>query len=352
VEAAIASWRRQIQRGGGEVAPELLRRRLWDPLGAEVHGAGVVLLAPDGPLCELPFAALPGSRPGTYLIEDVALALAPAPLLVVDRRRSMTEMLAGRDSPLYSVGPLPAVLETPLLVGGVDYGGPGGDDLPALPATAREVGTIRRLFGAVHPGAQAELLTGKGATVAAVREKMVCHPWLHLATHGFYAPLRSAVERDAPELRSGLVLAGGRSGRLTALEVSGLNLTRADLVVLSACETGLGQTERGEGVLGLQRAFLLAGARGVVASLWEVPDEATEALMTRLYANLWQRKRTRLEALRDAQLWLLKEGRRHPEVVRGLARRGAAREDATPLARGDRLPPLYWAAFVLSGDWR
>ena len=103
----------------------------------------------------------------------------------------------------------------------------------------------------------------------------------------------------------------------------------------------------GEGLLGLQRAFQVAGARSVVASLWPVPDAATRALMERFYANRWERKLGPLEALRRAQLWLLNEGRRHPELERGLKLDGPKGEKA-----GGRLHPYYWAAFVLSGDWR
>src|SRR5262249_58964876 len=95
---------------------------------------------------------------------------------------------------------------------------------------------------------------------------------------------------------TGLVDLG--AGIMTAEEVAGLDLSACALAVLSACETGLGRTAGGEGVLGLQRAFHQAGARTVVASLWRVDDEATRALMTRFYENLWQAQRRPLEALR------------------------------------------------------
>ena len=131
-------------------------------------------------------------------------------------------------------------------------------------------------------------------------------------------------------------------GILTALEVSEMELPKLELVVLSACETGLGKGAGGEGLLGLQRAFQVAGARSVVASLWQVPDEATRMLMVRFYENLWDRKLPKLEALRQAQLWMLKEG----------GKRGLQREPPEGQAPAGRLPPYYWAGFVLSGDWR
>jgi CHAT domain-containing protein len=114
-------------------------------------------------------------------------------------------------------------------------------------------------------------------------------------------------------------------------------------VVLSACETGLGKAAGGEGLLGLQRAFQAAGARSVIASLWGVSDRATQALMSDFYRIAWDPEAivSRAEALQRAQLALLNEGR-----LRGVGK------DAEKIAGGTRLPPFYWAAFVLSGDWR
>jgi CHAT domain-containing protein len=138
---------------------------------------------------------------------------------------------------------------------------------------------------------------------------------------------------------------------LTALEVAQLDLSGVELAVLSACETGLGEAAGGEGVLGLQRAFQVAGTRSVVASLWKVDDDATRQLMVRLYENLWRTKQPlgKLEALRQAQLEMLREGRkRGPGGERPVDPEALKR--AVPAA--GRTPPFYWAAFVLSGDWR
>jgi CHAT domain-containing protein len=204
---------------------------------------------------------------------------------------------------------------------------------------------------------------------------------LHVATHGFFAPaaLKSAfgpaqtkqadgVEKpgsDAlgrggigsfhPGLLSGLALAGANrapqpgedDGILTALEVAELDLRRLDLAVLSACETGLGETAGGEGLLGLQRAFQVSGARTVVATLWKVDDEWTRKLMERFYENLWQKKMTKLAALREAQCWVMREARRWR--MREAQRRGIDFIENRPMRVA---PPFYWAAFVLSGDWR
>src|SRR5262249_21895687 len=138
----------------------------------------------------------------------------------------------------------------------------------------------------------------------------------------------------------------GSDSFLTAEEVMGLDLTRTELVVLSACETGLGKVRGGEGVFSLQRAFHVGGSRAVVSSLWQIPDKAMQVLMLRFYENLWRKKMSKLDALRDTQLWMLREGARQPDLQRGLERLPDEQE-----TKDGRLPPYYWAAFVISGDW-
>jgi CHAT domain-containing protein len=180
----------------------------------------------------------------------------------------------------------------------------------------------------------------------------------------------------SPGLLAGLALAGadrptaaGRDdGILTAEEAQQLDLRTADLVVLSACETALGRPAAGEGLLGLQRAFQVAGARTLVASLWSVDDAATSVLMEGFYSNLWQEKRSKGEALRRAQLVIVRDPervlQRRRDLEAGLAKSGRSRDlgfngpqelSATttePDHRSPRSPPLWWAAFVLSGNSR
>jgi CHAT domain-containing protein len=168
---------------------------------------------------------------------------------------------------------------------------------------------------------------------------------------------RQGVSGFHPGLLSGLVLTGANrpaqavqdEGVLTALEVEALDMGLAELVVLSACETGLGETAGGEGLLGLQRTFQVAGARSVVAGLWKVADHARQALMATFYKQLWDEKKSRLEALRGAQLALLKDYDPVKGKLRGV---GGVASDITPRAAGAMLPPFYGAAFALSGDWR
>ena len=171
-----------------------------------------------------------------------------------------------------------------------------------------------------------------------------------------------------PLVLSGLVLAGANRpgsadplahddrGILTAEAIAGLDLAGLELVVLSACETGLGMVGGGEGVFGLQRAFHLAGAQNVVASLWKVDDQATSALMTLFYDRLWRQGKPPIEALREAQLALY----RNPDLAGKLAAaRGTPDFDKlvqrpeASVAGGPSTPrhaPVrQWAAFVLSG---
>lgn len=215
---------------------------------------------------------------------------------------------------------------------------------PPLGGTAEEADAIRKLF----PDAQ--LLTGESATTNALKQA-VAPRILHIATHGFFLQtpqafadagaraattthgMEAAAESDNPLLRSGLALAGANrrgaaaktdDGILTALEASGLNLWGTKLVVLSACDTGLGEVHNGEGVYGLRRAFVLAGAETLIMSLWPASDYSTRTLMTSYYRNLKQGL-GRGAALRQAQLEMLK--------------------------RNPQLHPFYWANFIQSGEW-
>jgi CHAT domain-containing protein/Tfp pilus assembly protein PilF len=377
VTRAVEAWRErelQGQRAKDASPGAELRRLIWEPLEAKLEGAQTVLISPDGALGRFPFAALPGRKPGTYMIEERAVAVAPVPQLLPEWL-GRPEEAKGR----------PALLA----LGNVDYGATAGaaivgsraaptvggvNDWAALPWTGVEIRQIEQLFQKTYPGAAARLLEGPAATEGAVRIEAPGSRFLHLATHGFFAPprLRSALAAAAgqagprgpdlfsqggisgahPGLLSGLVLAGANhkagpdqdDGILTGLEVAALDLGEVEVAVLSACETGLGKETAGEGLLGLQRAFQVAGARSVVASLWQVDDKATQRLMTLFYDNLWLKKLSRLEALRQAQLALLKgtdgEGQgRGPDMAQ------------TKVTESEvRAPPRLWAAWILSGD--
>ncbi len=352
VEAAVNAWRLAVRRGadhdkaGADLAALLLR-----PLRPHLAGVKSLLVSPDGPTARIPWGALPGAKPGTYLIEEMAVAVVPVPRLLPAR---------AADAPAS-----PSLL----VVGAVDFdadpraASPGGasalrsgaETWGLLPATRGEADDTSASFRAAFTG-RASDLRGGDATEAAVRQRLPGRTHVHFATHGFFAPPADGKGHAPPGLLSGLVLAGanrptpgGDDGILTASEVAEMDLSACRLAVLSACETGLGPSAGGEGLLGLQRAFQIAGAHSVVASQWMVPDASTSVLMSRFYSNLWRKGMTRVEALREAQLFLLNHGVRHPDVVRGLTLPSGT---STMKARDGRLPPLYWAAWSLSGDWR
>ncbi len=358
VVAAVRRWR-QLLVGGEEglAAGAALKRLVFSPLERHVEGAKVVLVSPDGALGTVPFAALPGRKKGGYLIEDVALAVVPVP-------GSVPEMLK-------PVGKGDRHAPSLLVVGDLRYEPAAGDAAPPagedsraaartgrerfgpLPATRAETLAVRASFERLFKGGKTTALIEGEATKKAVREALPRVRYAHLATHGFFTP-EGAEGAWHPLLMSGLALSdagrapkgGEEDGILTALEVSEMDLTKLELAVLSACETGLGKETAGEGMFGLQRAFQAAGCRSVVASLWKVDDKATQALMTDFYVAAWDTRKviSRAEALRAAQMAMLREGRR-----RGIGKDAEKAEDDKGKRR---LPPYYWAAFVLSGDWR
>jgi CHAT domain-containing protein len=204
-------------------------------------------------------------------------------------------------------------LADPALEGAGAAGAERGFEFTALPHARAEVSAIGRLF----PAGASRVLTGAEAAEDRLkREDLSAYRYLHFAAHGYFD--------EAEPGRSGLVLArGGEDGFLQAREVARLKLS-SDLVTLSACQSGLGRLLAGEGVQGLARAFLHAGSRAVVVSLWNVNDEATAELMRRFYGHL-QKGLARDEALREAK--------------RSLAAPG-----------GRWRHPYYWAAFVLQGE--
>lgn len=216
----------------------------------------------------------------------------------------------------------------------------GGDFAP-LPGAAVETSNLATRWGARR--GSLSVLDGSAATELAVSAKMEGKAVVHIATHGFFATgdCRSALDNGVgydPMLLSGLALAGANhapepssteDGILTASEVATLDLSSTGLVVLSACDTGLGEIRQGQGVLGLRRAFAIAGARTLVMSLWAVPDDETAHLMDAFYArHLKRRGVPAAVALRDAQLEVL----------------GEQRDSGVE-------SPYAWAAFIMAGDW-
>jgi CHAT domain-containing protein/Tfp pilus assembly protein PilF len=393
IEQALAQWRQDIDNGRAGPAADQLRRLAWEPVAKQIReGMDTVYLAPEGPLAALPWAALPGRKPGSVLLEEYALALAPHGPFLLDQltaaeqtRPAGTALVLGGVQYEQGSEPLPGA--KPEYRRSADLGR-GSITWPQLPGTAAEADQVAALARRLA-GAEVVELRGREAGTERLLRALPKARWAHLATHGFFATKQNEEERRRllreadfgfgvrmdrqgagarnPLVQTGLVLAGANlppkddlladdRGLLTGEALAGLDLRGLDLAVLSACNTGRGEEARGEGVFGLQRALHLGGTRNVVASLWKVDDDATAALMTLFYRNVWEHQQPPLQALRNAQLTL----RRHPGAVPLLAKARGPNFDqvvkrveegpAEPApAQEEAAPVKHWAAFVLSG---
>jgi CHAT domain-containing protein/Tfp pilus assembly protein PilF len=363
IDRAVDAWRKALRNPNrmdikklARAVDERVMRPVRSLLGAMPGDTRHLLIAPDGSLNLIPFAALVDEQ-NQYLIE----------------RYSVSYLTSGRDL-LRLQTPEPSK-EAPLIVANPDFSRvetvarPGGQP-PRKPQAGDQSRTRidpRQVFFPPLPGAEEEALAIKAllpqASVLQREEatettlKQTRRPRiLHIATHGFFinaqetTPARTRGSRrndplripdlrlhkwaehiKNPLLRSGLALAGANHGKsgdddgiLTALEAAYLDLSGTKLVVLSAGDTGVGEVKNGEGVQGLRRAFVLAGSESQVMSLWPVSDEATRDLMIPYYKAL-QEGEGRGEGLRQAQLRMLRSK--------------------------DRQHPFYWAAFIQSGEW-
>lgn len=272
----------------------------------------LVTIVPHGPLFLVSFAALVDKN-GRYLIEKHTLNYSPA-MSVLRYTAAGKSRVVHRDEPrLFAVGN-PTMPRVPW----------GDEPFPSLPGAEAEVRAITRLF----PSRCVTALAGDGAEESRVREFASQQTMIHLATH--------CVIRDDLPLESFLALAPAppEDGRLTAREVFDMDL-HADLVVLSACNTGLGKVN-GDGVIGLSRAFLYAGTPSVIVSLWRVADLVATTEMERFYAALQTPGSSKASALRAAQL----------DVIARLRRK----ELRTPSGAVIAEHPIYWAPFVLIGE--
>jgi len=258
--------------------------------------SGSLTILPHGPLLDLPFAALMNDR-GRYLVEDFAVRTVPA------------SMFIDKESASSGTGRY-LLIGAPVRMG----------KLPALPGAERE---LRMLASSVN--ASSTLLNGKLAKSERAIEEMPSSRTVHFATHAVVTP--------ASPMDSYLALSDGE--KLSMNEIYKLKL-QADLVFLSACRSGSGKVSS-DGIYGFTRAFLGAGASTVIAPLWDVPDEPTSAMMVEFY-RLYSRGTTKGEALRQAQLKLLRELR---------AGRVQVTTPAGPAVLSEH--PHLWAGFVSQG---
>lgn len=331
-----ATLREDVERfreaiGRGRVDPRtekvlLHARRLSDqllrPAADQIGLAERLLIVADGPLHSLPFAALsaPGPTASRQFLVEAKPVFTVASATVFSmlknaRRQGGTIRLAAFGDPQYAASVLGAEDSAAELRAAVS----NGFDLAPLPATRAEVESLQRLFPEVS-----QIYLGAAATEDRAKAvgKETTH--LHIASHGLLNdrfPLESALAFTIPST----LQEGEDNGLLQAWEIFEQIRIDADLVTLSACDSGLGKVFGGEGLLGLTRAFHYAGARSVLASLWSVGDASTGELMTRFYGHL-KAGQKKADALRGAQLDLLRSA--------------------------SFTHPFYWAGFSLAGDWR
>ncbi len=302
-----------------------LGRTLLGPVADDLEQKRL-LIAADGALHTLPFAALIAPGTSERLVKRHEIVYLPSASILLTLR----DELAGRQP-----APRPiAIFADPVFTSAAHPQGDAGSqdlsraatglglrDFAPLPNTRTEAEEIAKLFGD-----EALTALGHAATKKAVLTVAGQFQILHFATHGL-------LNQQDPEL-SGLVLSlfdeRGQpcDGFLRLHELYNLRL-QAELAVLSACQTGLGQQARGEGLLGLTRGFMYAGVPRVLVSLWNVSDQATAELMKRFYWALTEGGASPSQALRAAQLALIEE-------------------DPSGEGLGH---PFFWAPFVLQGEW-
>lgn len=332
IDTAIDNLRQALRDSKRKDVKQLARlvdEKIMQPIRSVSGNARQLLISPDGDLNLVPFEALVDEN-GKYLIENYLFSYLTSGrdllrMQTVRESKNKSVILANPDFGKSSVEQS-SEIKTDETAGKRSV--TTGDSLAEtyfapLSATMLEARSIKALFP------EAEFLSGEQANETALKQ-MVAPRILHIATHGFFLQDKNS-QSENPLLRSGLALTGANQrksgtddGILTALEASGLNLWGTKLVVLSACDTGVGEIKNGEGVYGLRRAFVLAGTETLMMSLWEVSDTVTRELMTDYYKNL-KNGMGRSAALRQVQLEMLKKkGREHP---------------------------FYWAAFIQSGEW-
>ena len=344
-----------------KVRDEISYNQYWKPIADRLKGIKKVFVSADGVYNQINLNTLYNSATGKYILDEMEVQIVTSTKdLLTNNKRANSKInnttLFGypnfnnsKPSKPDSTRSVlfPSIPKADEIKSDSSQRFLNGDNISELPGTKVEVETIRAFLKNKSISIHEYLFDA--ATEAEV--KRLNNPQvLHIATHGFFlSDLKESDENgrgfvgmetkkfvENPLLRSGLLFAGVKDafatreiwsvsktedGILTAYEAMNLDLDQTDLVVMSACETGLGVTSNGEGVYGLQRAFQVAGAKSVMMSLWRVSDEATQQLMTSFYEK-WLAGNTPRDAFRKAQLSLREK---YPE-------------------------PYYWGAFVLVGE--
>lgn len=354
-----------------------LRVKIWDPIAPHLTGVKQVFIVPDGALNLVSFAALPTGK-SSYLLETgppIHYLSAERNLVPHAHPEKKGVGLLAIGAPAFDDASSFAALRptrqqpekpAPLLAARATFRGLRSNcdnfqamQFESLPASAREAADVtalwRRTSGLI-PGSDsnADQVTGAAASETAFKQNAPGKRVLHLATHGFFLGGRCASALDSsaqqsgapvalgenPLLLSGLALAGANhrqaaapdeeDGILTAEEIAALDLSGVEWAVLSACDTGIGEVKAGEGVMGLRRAFQVAGVQTLIMSLWPVEDQVARQWMRQLYRARLVDGLTTMDAVRHANLETIRQRR----------------------AQGLTTHPFYWAGFVAAGDWR
>jgi CHAT domain-containing protein/tetratricopeptide (TPR) repeat protein len=370
IDAQVGRWRNVMTHAASLPSPATYRQvagalagTIWRPVASRLAHLRQVFIVPDGALNLVSFAALPDVRTGRYLVENNTLIhylSAERDLVARSAGREASSGLLALGNPSYTRANAVATARTKPedAVRGAICPEFQRVQFARLPAVEREVRDLIAIWNA-QSGAPVDRLSGDQATEAAFRQAARGRRILHLATHGFFlgacqpagtvtrgvgglaarkAASRAVTQPSIP--LAGLAFAGANQrgsagseeddGILTAEEVAGLDLHGVEWAVLSACDTGLGQVQAGEGVFGLRRAFATAGVATTIMSMWSVDDESTREWMGALYRARLVDGRSTGESVRDAMRAVLQARRAH------------------------RLSdhPFFWGAFVAAGDWR
>ncbi|NOS91986.1 MAG: CHAT domain-containing protein [Cyclobacteriaceae bacterium] len=303
-----------------KMSDEFSYDQYWAKIEPLLAGKKTIYLSPDGVYNQININTLK-KKDGDYVLSrfEVVIIGNSKDLISIKQRKPVVAK------------------KNAFILGFPDYAGAA---VP-LPGTKVEIDAINKILTV----AGFKTSIKQGTEASETNFKSVKGPQLmHIATHGYFLADADLQGGDAlgvngesaknnPLLRSGLILAGAKSkentdvnlsandnGILTAYEAMNLDLVGTDLIVMSACETGLGDVKSGEGVYGLQRAFLVAGANAMIMSLWKVDDAATQQLMTNFYTN-WTKSGNKQKAFKQAQQQLMLKYKE----------------------------PYYWGAFVMMG---
>jgi CHAT domain-containing protein len=311
----------------GKLVDEFSYKVFWEPIQKEIGQYSTIFLSPDGVYNQINLEAIP-TPDGKYVIDNSNIVMVSNTKDLYLRKVKSKQTTSSNNATMFG-NPTFYVTAS------------ASNNIPALPGTEKEVSQLQELLK--QKGWKTDEYMDNSASEERVKE-LNSPKIFHIATHGFYTPssddqsVSELTENEAgltenPLMKTGLLLKGAgdvldktkynynmESGILTAYEAMSLNLDGTDLVVLSACETGLGEIANGEGVYGLQRAFLVAGAKTLIMSMFKVDDEATQKLILNFYRK-----------------WLTTNNLRQSFI------------DAKKELRLEYPEPIFWGAFMMIG---